>query len=131
MHKPILLISCLALSLAACGGGSGDRVLPIAPGADLETPDSQNEEPSAPVIRGEVVGYTTDERGILVRHEAVSGEMPAMTMMFSLEEAVGADTLVEGQKIRFRLDPGGVEGYSLVVLETLPDTTTLTFGDEE
>lgn len=130
MRRHILIIFLFALGLTACGDNSSEEILPIAPGADIESLDNQEAEPSGPAIRGEVVGYTSDGRSILVRHEAVQGEMPAMTMTFLLEEAVGADTLDEGDKIRFRMDPGGAEGYSLVVLEGLADTTRLVFGDD-
>jgi protein SCO1/2 len=84
-------------------------------------------------IKGEVRKVERETREVTLRHEAIPGFMPAMTMPFRLESQAGLEDLrpgdlVEG-KLRVELENGQTKDYQLLDLTVtkpaLPPSSTL------
>ncbi len=85
--------------------------------------DAPEPPPAATVsVRGVFLESQYDGEAMLVNHEALAGQMPAMRMAFRLATPELLDSLAEGDKVRLTLDSA-----SLVVrdVEVLPAETDL------
>jgi protein SCO1/2 len=107
----ILGFVCLAALLAAgCRDSTPSGAPAPAPGAAVTNYDA----------RGVVVRVEPDGRSVVVRHEAITNYMGAMTMPFRAKDTRLLDGLAPGNLIAFRLavtaDDGWIE--SLRILET-------------
>lgn len=78
MRASTVLPIVLALGLAACGGASDQRQF---------------------TLQGQVLTVAADRREINVKHEAIAGLMPAMTMPYKGADASAFDNLAAGDLI--------------------------------
>lgn len=89
------MIVVLAVALAGCGGSTPDET-----------------KPKHPELRGEVVSVDAAHKVAVVRHEAIEGVMPAMTMQFAIS-AGDAATLKPGEHIRAEVIPNDKGDWGL------------------
>ena len=129
-------IRALALSLAAAAASC---TRPVDPPAAPPTP--LKAEPAVETkeypLEGEVRKVDPEARELQIRHEAIEGFMPAMTMPFRMPEGTDFSEFrvgdyVEG-KLRVRSKGGVTEDYELTVLEVSKPAiaTPFTLGASE
>lgn len=97
--KSYALVSALALTLLGTIGCARSDPAAVQPPAEKHYP-----------LRGEIVSVDATQRVLVIKHEAIAGYMPAMTMEF-LVSAGDAAVAKPGQRIRGEMFPtkeGGV-----------------------
>jgi protein SCO1 len=105
MTRCVLVLSLLALALAsACQKGPG-----VAGNGGGAASAQTNRQIFS--VRGVVVGVNLRDKTVEIKHEAVPGYMPAMTMPFEVKDTNELAGLEPGAPVSFRLTVTDREGW--------------------
>src|SRR2546428_9027326 len=74
-------------------------------------------------VKGVVIEVKPKEKSVQIRHEAVPGYMPAMTMAFDVKDANELIGLEPGSSVSFRLIDSGKEGWIDQIRKIAPPAT--------
>ena len=100
MHLRFPAVLLLAVTLAACAAG--------------KPPATTREFP----LTGEVLAVSPDRTAIKVKHEAITGFMPAMTMDFNVKSPAALDAVAVGDRIAATLVLTDEESYITTIRKT-------------
>jgi protein SCO1/2 len=93
----------LGLSLGACGKGApGQAAAPAAAGRDY-------------AAHGIIRGFQSDNKVVVIEHQAIPGLMEGMTMGFELKPPALGQRLKAGDKVDFTLNVAG-DDWSVTAL---------------
>jgi protein SCO1 len=101
-----LALLILPALLALCGC---DRSVPIRPGDGAATIQTTNQRVYQ--VKGIVLAVKPNQKSVEIKHEAVPGYMPAMTMPFDVKDTNELAGLQPGDPVSFRLIDSGTEGW--------------------
>jgi protein SCO1/2 len=118
-----LASACVLVTLDGCGGTG-----PAAPEAVVVAERSKVQESSYPVV-GIVRAVDPESLVVTIKHEAIEGYMPSMTMPFTVREKALLDDVQVGDKVEGTLHLKGDDSFltKLNVTEMAP-LPTLTLG---
>src|SRR6266404_5292471 len=113
---PLLPVLAALLLLAACGR---------SPGTDPRSPASVSPSTNQQVFRvkGVVIALKPKEKSVEIKHEAIPGYMPAMTMPFDVKDANELAGLQPGDSVSFRMLVTGAEGWIDQIRKLAPPAT--------
>ncbi len=92
----VALVAQLFLAVS-CGRKSEQAVLPATNKAGVQTNVQIFQ------VKGTVIELKLDEKTVRIKHEAIPGYMPAMTMPFEVKDAHELDKLEAGDVVSFRM----------------------------
>lgn len=104
MLKHLALTALLGLGLTACVPADKDQPSAEAP-ATKDWP-----------ITGEVLGFKSENRVLILKHDKIEGLMDAMTMGFELKDPALAKGLAKGDKVEGVLTTS-VDAYVITALK--------------
>ena len=109
MTKYIIAIAVAAASLASPVLSHGT--------SHAAAPSAQAEHQGAALTEGEVRKVDKEAKKLTIRHGPIANlDMPAMTMVFQVQDAAILDSVKTGDKIRFNAEKSG-GAYSVTRVE--------------
>src|SRR6266852_4947763 len=112
----LLPVSAAALLLGACG-----RSPETDPRSPASVPPTTNQQVFR--VKGVVVGLKPKEKSVEIKHEAIPGYMPAMTMPFDVRDTNELAGLQPGDSVSFRMLVTGTEGWIDQIRKIAPPAT--------
>jgi protein SCO1/2 len=112
----LVLMPLLSLPLAGCRRAADASLTSASPNPDTNAQLFQ--------VKGVVLEVKPREKSVTIRHEAVAGYMPAMTMPFDVKDAAELTGLEAGDPVSFRLLVTDTEGWIDGIRKTGPRTNT-------
>jgi protein SCO1/2 len=117
----VFKFSVLLLLFAAAITGC-ERSAPAPKSVDAKTTNaiSKNFE-----VKGVVIEVKPKEKSIEIKHEAIPGYMPAMTMPFDVKDVKELSGLKAGDRVSFRMVVTDIEGWIDHIRKLAPDTNSV------
>src|ERR1043166_991502 len=95
---------------------------PSGTGSSSEVEAKPGTNRQAYEVKGLIVALKPGEKSVEIKHEAIPGYMPAMTMPFDVKDTNELAGLQAGQRVSFRLQVTDTEGW-IDRIQKLSETT--------